>query len=83
MLKFIKLNNLWLGDISYVDTAAVDGAQQENHKPAANTPSHRWYCVTKGTEVCIFNAWYGHPFPVPLSYTNSLPGRPPLPTSKV
>jgi Caulimovirus viroplasmin len=60
MLRVIKSNRFWLGDIHYVDTATVDDTQQEIHKPAVNTVSRRWYCVFQGTAVGIFNSWYGH-----------------------
>jgi hypothetical protein len=86
MLKQIKSNRLWLGDINYVNTAVAGGAHQEIHKPADNVVPQRWYSVVKGVEVGIFTSWYdSHLFsqatlifslgrlPVPMSWVSVTP----------
>lgn len=59
ILRQIRSNDLWLGDIRYVDVAAVSGAGAERivHQPASSTTSEHWYCIIVGAEVGIFTSW--------------------------
>lgn len=68
MLKQIQSNPFWLGDINYVNTAAVGDARQEIHAPAVDTFARRWYSIVMGTEVGIFTSWHVSPL-----YSSGLP----------
>jgi len=59
MLRQIKANAFWVGDISYVNTTAFgdEGPEQRIHEPAAGDVSDRWYTITVGVQVGIFSSW--------------------------
>ena len=58
MLRWIKADPQWLGDISYVDTSAVGTVtNQQIHKPGSNAQSSNWYVIVAGTRVGIFTSW--------------------------
>lgn len=59
MLRQIRANEFWVGNISYVDTTAFGAEGQEHriHEPADNAISDRWYAITVGVQVGIFSSW--------------------------
>lgn len=59
MLRQIRANQFWVGDISYVDATAFGdkGPEQRIHEPADDTVSDRWYTITTGLQVGIFASW--------------------------
>ena len=63
MLREIQSNPYWLGNIWYVNTAAVDNTDgpdtiRQIQQPAAHVTSDRWYCITISTEVGVYTSWY-------------------------
>lgn len=59
MLRMIKANEYWVGNIDHVNKNDVgdEGAEQTVHEPAANAVSSRWYAITIGLQVGIFSSW--------------------------
>jgi len=59
MLRQIRANEFWVGDIGYVSTTAfgAEGPKQRIHEPAANAVSDRWYTITIGVQVGVFSSW--------------------------
>ena len=60
MLRQIKLNQFWLGNIDYVDITNAGRVDSEwtIQQPTPKAISRRWYCVIVGSEVGIFSSWY-------------------------
>ena len=57
MLRHIKRDQQWVGDILYVDTSAVTVTDQQIHKPVRGAVSDTWYIITAGTRVGVFTSW--------------------------
>lgn len=71
MLRRIKDDPEWLGEISDIDTSAVgDGSPLVIHRPAQDAAGNTWYTVTAGTQIGIFTSWYAH-YPPTSSETRS------------
>jgi len=58
MLRNIKADRQWVGDITYVDTSAIGNTiEQRINKPERGIQSDNWYSVVAGTRVGIFSSW--------------------------